>query len=132
MRNKKLKLLVFGVLMILVASASGHGLDTLATYKGHVVVKVSFPVGSQSSDVEAFVEKMRSTVHKYEGLDGLISKFYVLSEDNRRAGGLYLWESIGKANEWYTTEWYDYMKSAWGEPPTVEYLKTPIIVQNIQ
>ena len=126
----KFKYYLFGVLLVVAGSTSAHGGDTLANYEGQIVVKVLFPVGSASEDVDGFVEKMRTTVPKYEGLDGLVSKFYLLSGNNERAGGLYLWESISKANDWYTPEWYDYMKRAWGEAPAVEYLKAPIIVQN--
>ena len=126
----KFKYYLFALLLVVAGSVVALGANTLAGYEGRIVVKVLFPVGSATEDVDAFVEKMRSTVPKYEGLDGLISKFYLLSGNNERAGGLYLWESIVKANAWYTPEWYDYMKKAWGGAPTVEYLKAPIIVQN--
>ena len=46
-----------------------------------------------------------------------VSKYYVMSEDNKLAIGVYLWESVSKANAWYTAKWYDYMKkreTAWG------------------
>ncbi len=34
-----------------------------------------------------------STAPKYQGMPGLIRKYYVVSEDGRRAGGVYLWAS---------------------------------------
>ena len=130
MIGKKLTTWLFLSLFSMTGNVFAHGTDTLAHYKGEIVVTVMFPVGAAAEDVEGFIEKMRSTVPKYEGLDGLISKYYVMSEDNKLAGGVYLWESVSKANAWYTAKWYDYMKKARGEPPKVEYLKAPIVVRN--
>ena len=120
----------FFVLLIAFGASFAHGDNTMESYDGEIVVKVLFPVGSAAKDVDAFVEKMRSTAPKYQGLDGLISKFYLLSGDNKKAGGLYLWKSVEKANAWYTAEWYDYIKDGYGEAPSVEYFKAPIIVRN--
>ena len=130
MTKMKVKVWFFLVMLAAFGSATGHGSNTLANYQGEIVVSVMFPVGSAAKDVEAFIGKMRATVPKYEGLDGLISKYYVLAEDNKIAGGIYLWESVSKANAWYNAKWYDYMKEAWGEAPKVEYLKAPIVVRN--
>ena len=38
-------------------------------------------------------ETFLSTAPKYQGMPGLIRKYYVVSEDGRRAGGVYLWAS---------------------------------------
>ena len=130
MTIRKSQVAGFFVLLMAFGTAFAHGENTLENYDGQIVVKVLFPIGSAATDVDAFVEKMRSTVPKYQSLDGLISKFYVLSGDNKKAGGLYLWQSVEKANAWHTPEWYDYIKDAYGEAPSVEYLKAPIIVRN--
>lgn len=93
-----------------------------------VVVVVEFP--TQGTPPDDMVEKFRGTVPKYEKLDGLIRKYYTLTQDGKRAGGIYLWESEEKARAWYTEEWQQYMKSTWGETPSVRYLDCPIVVDN--
>lgn len=45
-----------------------------------------------------------STAPKYLGLPGLLRKCYVLSEDGRTAGGVYLWESRAEAEALYTED----------------------------
>lgn len=93
-----------------------------------IVVRVQFPV--TTDDIEGLKKKMLATAPKYEGLDGLTRKYYVMTEDNKAAGGIYLWESREKAEAWYNDEWTRYMTEAWGEPPLVEYLDCPIVVDN--
>ena len=56
-----------------------------------VVVRVLFPTAGLKP-VE-FNEKMVASIPRYEGLDGLVRKYYVLTEDEKKGGGIYLWES---------------------------------------
>lgn len=106
-----------------------HGV-TLAGYEGPVVVNVLFPIGDGGKDYPAFVKVLEKSVPKYDGLDGLIRKYYLVTGDNKKAGGVYFWESIDKANAWFTPKWFDYIKTKFGESPSVEYFKAPVIVNN--
>ena len=94
-----------------------------------IVVRVLFPL-SNVTDIEALKKKMLATVPKYEGLDGLIRKYYILTDDHKHGGGIYLWESRAKADAWYNAEWKKYMTEAWGQEPLLEYLDCPIVVDN--
>lgn len=93
-----------------------------------IVVRVQFPVNVP--DKTDFIKKMAATTPKYEGLAGLTRKYYVMSEDDKHAGGIYLWESKEQAEAWYNEEWIMYMTEAWGEAPLLEYLDCPIVVDN--
>ena len=93
-----------------------------------IVVRVQFPI--DASNVENLKKKMLDTTAKYEGLDGLTRKYYIMTEDNQHAGGIYLWESREQAEAWYNEDWMKYMTEAWGEAPLVEYLDCPIVVDN--
>lgn len=93
-----------------------------------IVVRVQFPVNV--ADKEDFIKKMAGTTPKYEGLAGLIRKYYVMTEEGQNAGGIYLWESKARAEAWYNDDWLQYMTEAWGEPPLIEYLECPIVVDN--
>ena len=127
------KITFFNILLLIgIMSASpvfSHGV-TLADYEGPVVVNVLFPIGDGGKDYSAFVQVLEKSGPKYDGLDGLIRKYYLVTGDNTKAGGVYFWESIDKANAWFTPEWFDYIKTKFGESPSVEYFKAPVIVNN--
>lgn len=93
-----------------------------------IVARVLFPI--KIADKKEFEKKMLATAPKYEKLDGLIRKYYVMTEDGEHAGGIYLWESRAKAEAWYNADWKKYMTEAWGEAPLLEYLDCPIIVDS--
>lgn len=93
-----------------------------------IVVNVRFP--TNGAERTALEKKMLATAPKYEKLDGLIRKYYVMSEDGQSAGGVYLWESKAKAQAWFTADWTKYMTDAWGKEPVVEYLDCPIVVDS--
>ena len=95
-----------------------------------IVAHVRFPV--DFPDLKELEDKMVATIPKYEGLDGLIRKYYMISDDGKQAGGIYLWESREKADAWYTADWKKAMTAAWGETPLLEYLDCPIVVDNDQ
>ncbi len=119
--------LLFGVMSAF--PVFSHGV-TLSDYEGPVVVNVLFPIGDGGKDYPAFVKVLEKSVPKYEGLDGLIRKYYLVTGDNKKAGGVYFWNSLEKANAWFTPEWFDYIKTKFGESPSVEYFKAPVIVNN--
>ncbi len=47
--------------------------------------------------LEEAARAFESTASKYQGLRGLVRKYYLRSEDGRRAGGVYLWETRAAA-----------------------------------
>jgi len=91
-----------------------------------IIAHGRFPV--DTADRAAFTARLMATTHKYEKLDGLIRKYYLMSEDGKTAGGIYLWESKAKAEAWYNADWVKTMTAAWGEAPMLEYLGCPVVV----
>lgn len=76
-------------------------------------------------------EVFTGTAPKYQGVKGLIRKYYLLSEDGRTAGGVYLWETRGAAEEVYNQAWYAFIKEKYGVEPSVAYFESPVIVDNL-
>lgn len=72
----------------------------------------------------------RSTAPNYRGVPGLVRKVYVLSEDGRTAGGVYLWNSRADAEAMYTDAWRTFVKEKYGTDPTVAYFNSPVVVDN--
>ena len=85
---------------------------------------------AQPATLEDITKTFQSTAPKYQGVKGLLQKNYFLSEDGRRAGGIYVWESRADAERLYTPEWAKFVEGKYGTPPQVEYLHSPVMVDN--
>jgi hypothetical protein len=66
------------------------------------IVQFSLP---KPISLEEAARAFESTAPKYQGLQGLVRKYYLRSEDGRRAGGVYLWETRAAAEAVYNGEW---------------------------
>lgn len=76
-------------------------------------------------------EVMSGTAPNYRGIDGLVRKCYILSEDGETVGGIYLWESRAQAEKMYDAAWRATVTEKYGSPPSVTYFETPVIVDNV-
>jgi hypothetical protein len=72
-----------------------------------------------------------STAPKYREVQGLIRKYYVLSEDGGTGGGVYLWKSRKDAEQLYTADWKKFITDKYGTEPSIEYFEAPVIVDNL-
>lgn len=76
-------------------------------------------------------ELFLSTAPRYQGMDGLLRKYYFVSEKGTEAGGIYLWASREDADRQYTMEWKNFVREKYGTDPKLVYLECPVIVDNI-
>jgi len=72
-----------------------------------------------------------STAPKYQGMPGLLRKYYFLSQDGAKAGGVYLWQARQEAERMYTDEWKAFVRDKYGTDPSLTYLDCPVVVDNI-
>jgi hypothetical protein len=75
-------------------------------------------------------EIFSGTAPKYCEIQGLIRKYYLLSEDGGTAGGVYLWESREDAERLYTAEWRNFIREKYGAEPALVYFESPVVVDN--
>lgn len=94
-----------------------------------IVTIVTFHL-PQPTTVAEMTKTFQSTAPKYQGVAGLIRKNYFVSEDGKRAGGIYVWESRADAERLYTPEWVKFVEGKYGTPPRIEYLDSPVMVDN--
>jgi hypothetical protein len=98
--------------------------------EAHMIVTiVTFQLPKPTTLAE-ITATFQSTAPKYQGVKGLLRKNYWMSEDGRRAGGIYVWESRADADRLYTTEWKATVEGKYGSPPRIEYLHSPVMVDN--
>lgn len=72
-----------------------------------------------------------STAAQYRGVAGLFRKCYYLSQDGITAGGIYLWSSRAQAEAMYTESWRVKVREKYGADPSVTYLHSPVVVDNV-
>lgn len=95
-----------------------------------ITVIVEFKLPQAVSRKEAR-ETFLSTAAKYQGMKGLIRKYYFLSEDGSKAGGIYLWKCREDADKVYTEEWKSFVRGKYGTDPSLTYLECPVVVDNL-
>lgn len=93
-----------------------------------VIVEFKLP---QPMSVEQARETFLSTAPKYRGMPGLVRKYYFLSEDGTKAGGIYLWESREQAARVYTDDWKTFVRGKYGTDPSLTWLECPVVVDNV-
>ena len=71
------------------------------------------------------------TAPKYLDVPGLIRKYYLLSQDGSTVGGIYLWDSREEAEALYTEEWRSFVREKYDTDPSVIYMDTPVVVDNL-
>lgn len=90
---------------------------------------VEFKLPKQISVDEARTTFL-STAPKYLAMPGLIRKYYFLSDDGAKAGGIYLWKSRADAENVYTEEWKTFVRGKYGTDPSLSFLACPVVVDN--
>jgi hypothetical protein len=94
-----------------------------------IVTIVTFELAAPASLAE-ITKTFQATAPKYRDVPGLLRKNYWLSEDGRRAGGIYVWASRADAERLYTDAWNAFVTEKYGKPPKIEYLHSPVMVDN--
>jgi hypothetical protein len=95
-----------------------------------ITVIVEFNLSEPISTMQAR-ETFLSTAPKYQGVPGLIRKYYFLGPDGAKAGGIYLWQSREDADRLYTSEWRAFIHGKYGSAPVLTYLETLVVVDNV-
>lgn len=94
-----------------------------------IVTIVTFKLPRPTTLAE-ITKTFQSTAPKYQGIPGLLRKNYFMSEDGLRAGGIYVWSARADAERMYTADWKKFVESKYGTPPSIEYLHSPVMVDN--
>jgi hypothetical protein len=91
------------------------------------VVRFKLPA---TMDAAKAAEVFQASASRYQGLAGLVRKYYLYDAENHTGGGCYLWESREAAERVYNAEWRKMITGRYGSPPEISYFQTPVIVDN--
>lgn len=95
-----------------------------------ITVMVEFKLPQPVTRAQAR-ETFMSTAPKYVGMAGLIRKYYFVTQDGTRAGGIYLWKSREDADRVYTEDWKTFVRGKYGTDPVMTWLECPVVVDNV-
>ncbi len=79
-----------------------------------------------------FIETINSTAHTYEGIPGLIRKYYRIAPDGGSIVGIYLWENRAAANTFYIADWVAMVTKRWAAPTQRREWETPMVVESAE
>lgn len=68
---------------------------------------------------------------RFRNIPGLSRKYFLLSEDGRTAGGVYLWKSQEDAERFYTDDFKTRIVARYGFEPSIIYFQSPVVVDNL-
>ena len=89
-----------------------------------IVAVVRFPLDPPLSSVDA-AAMFEASAPKYQNVPGLLRKHYLLGDEGRVGGGVYLWESRDAAEALYDEAWRTGLESRYGHPPIDRVLREP-------
>ena len=85
------------------------------------------PAGTNKAQL---VGTIKATAHTYQGIPGLIRKYYGIAPDGQTLVGIYLWETKAAAEALYTSQWIAMVTQRWGAPPMRQEWETPMVVES--
>jgi hypothetical protein len=80
----------------------------------------------------ALVETINATAHTYQGIPGLIRKYYGIAPDGNALVGIYLWESKVASDALFTADWVAMVTKRWGTAPMRQDFETPMVVESAE
>ena len=90
---------------------------------------VNFPA-PEGATLASITAAFSSTSPMYEGLPGLIRKYYLFDPDSGIGGGVYLWENRSQAEAFYDETWRTRITEKYGVPPDIRFFESPVIIDN--
>ena len=94
-----------------------------------IVAVVTFQL-PKATKAEEMTADFQAAVPMFQSVPGLLTKYFYVSEDGRRAGGIYVWASRADADRIYKGEWRAFVEKKFGSPPTIDFLNSPVMVEN--
>jgi hypothetical protein len=92
-----------------------------------VLVTLRYEDDFDASAVRGVAENAR---HVFEGMPGLRSKAFTLSEQDSRATNFYIWESEEAARGFFTEELEEQIAGLYGVRPSIEFVEIVGLVDN--
>jgi len=92
------------------------------------ITRFQLPSGISTEAVKAgFMEVAPNFKHP----PGLLRKYFIISEDGKTGGGVYLWNSMEEARTFSEGVLRKMIRDKFQVEPSIEYYEAPVVVDNI-
>ena len=68
---------------------------------------------------------------KFKHPSGLLRKYFLISEDGKTGGGVYLWNSMEQARTFFEGVLRPMIRDKFQVDPSIEYYYAPVVVDNV-
>jgi hypothetical protein len=80
---------------------------------------------------EAVKEGFLEVAPKFKHAAGLLRKYFLIAEDGRTGGGVYLWNSMREARTFSEGVLRPMIRDKFRAEPSIEYFDAPVVVDNV-
>jgi hypothetical protein len=92
------------------------------------ITRFQLPPGVPTEAIKAgFLE----VAPKFRHPAGLVRKYFLLAEDGKSGGGVYLWNSMQEARDFSEGVLRPMIREKFRVEPSIEYFDAPVIVDNV-
>jgi hypothetical protein len=91
------------------------------------LVTFNAPAGA---DWDAILTEARATIPRWRANPQLVRKHYLLSEDGKECGGLYIWPTRAAAEAAHDEAWRAAVKERTGAAPAIRYFDLQMLLDN--
>ena len=88
------------------------------------MVEIPTPAGVSK---ELIAQGFAAAVPGFQKVPGLLRKYFITTADGK-FGGIYIWKDEASANAWFTPAWRDRVLKEYGQPASLEWFDTPILL----
>lgn len=81
--------------------------------------------------LEAVKNGFREAAPQFKYPPGLLRKYFLISEDAKTAGGVYLWSSMEQARTFSENVLRRMIREKFHVDPSIEYYDAPVVVDNV-
>ena len=80
---------------------------------------------------EAVKKGFLEVAPKFKNPSGLLRKYFLISEDGKTGGGVYLWNSMEQARTFSEEVLRPMIRDKFHVEPSIEYYEAPVVVDNV-
>jgi hypothetical protein len=81
--------------------------------------------------IETIKKGFREVAPQFQQPPGLLRKYFLISEDGKTGGGVYLWKSMEQARSFSEGVLRPALRSKFQIEATIEYFEAPVVVDNV-
>lgn len=91
------------------------------------ITRFSLPHGI---DLDQLRARFYAAAPLFEDVPGLVRKHFLIADDGRTAGGVYVWEDRESAAAFLTLVVAPLIFEKFGVEPTIEFFESPLVVES--